>query len=149
MAIFRTYACPACAGTFEVLHMNRDEPPPNTCELCNVSFLKRKKKPTQTIGKVSIGGSNLAKSVAATYRSLEQSTGETNLKDNLRVGDASGRPMPDNTVSRTAAAMDHNYWGGGGAIDIATTRRDAKAGVRGGNGGVAIAAIQKKRLGFV
>jgi hypothetical protein len=128
--------------------MSRDEPIPDTCELCNVSFLKRKKKPTQTIGKVSIGGSNLAKSVAATYRSLEKSTGETNLKDNLRVGDASGRPMPDNIVSRTAAASGHNFWGGGGAIDIAQARADAKAGVKSGNGGVAIAAIQSKRFGL-
>jgi hypothetical protein len=148
MAIYRTYACPACKGEFEVLHMSRDEPAPNTCDLCNVSFLKRKKKPAQTIGKVSIGGSNLAKSVAATYRSLEQSTGETNLKDNLRVGDAAGRPMPDNIVSRTARDSGHNFWGGGGAIDIATARRDAKAGAANGNGGIAIEAIQKKRLGF-
>lgn len=148
MAVYRTYACPACKGEFEVLHMRSDEPAPTTCELCNVSFLRRKKKPSQTIGKVSIGGSNLAKSVAATYRSLEQSTGETNLKDNLREGDASGRPMPVNAVSVAAAEMGHNYWGGNGAIDIASARRDARAGAAAGNGGMAIAAIQKKRLGL-
>lgn len=148
MPIFRTYACPACKGEFEVLHMDRAEPAPNSCGLCNVSFLRRKKKPSQAIGKVSIGGSNIAKSVAATYRSLEASTGETNLRDNLRDGEASGRPLPNNVVTQTAAAIDHNYWGGGGAIDIATARRDAKAGAAAGNGGAAIAAIQNKRLGI-
>ena len=37
MAIVRTYQCSHCSGTFDELHMNRNEPPPAFCKLCGHS----------------------------------------------------------------------------------------------------------------
>mgnify|MGYP003344726765 CR=1 FL=1 len=34
MPVVRTYGCPDCGGSFDFLHMTRDEPPPAHCELC-------------------------------------------------------------------------------------------------------------------
>lgn len=126
MAISRTYRCPDCEGTFRFLHMNREEPPPQYCELCH-SFMGE--EPEAEVSAVNIGGSALAKSVASTYKTLEETTKITDLKDGLRPGDSAAASMPNNVVTQFAAQEGMQMWQGG---NIGGYTAAARGGERGG-----------------
>lgn len=110
MPVMRTYRCPDCGGVFEFLHMSRNEPPPDNCELCQSSM-----QAVPELPKVNIGGSNISKAVDMTYAAAEESLGVTDLKDNLREGDIAAK-VPNNPVTQVAAQIGHNFWGGGGGV---------------------------------
>ena len=79
--------------------------------------------------KLNIGGSAISKSVDQTYKMAESSLGVTDMKDSLHEGDQAAK-IPLNTVSRTAAQMGHNYWGGnsptlGNTTDLIASSRGA------------------------
>lgn len=108
MPVIRTYRCPDCSGTFDFFHRTFSEPPPAHCELCKSAMFDVEPE----LPKVNIGGSNIAKSVDQTYAAAEASLGVTDMKDSLREGEPAAK-IPVNTVTRVAAQMGHNFWGGG------------------------------------
>ena len=108
MPVIRTYQCPDCEGRFEFYHRTSSEPPPAHCDLCKAPMFDAEPE----LPKINIGGSNIAKSVDQVYASAEQSLGVTDMKDSLREGEPAAK-IPVNTVTRVAAQMGHNFWGGG------------------------------------
>lgn len=108
MPVIRTYQCPDCSETFDFFHRTASEPPPAHCEVCKAPMFDV----APELPKVNIGGSNLSKSVDQTYAAAEASLGVTDMKDSLRDGEPAAK-VPVNTVTRVAAQMGHNFWGGG------------------------------------
>ena len=110
MPILRKYKCPDCSGTFEFLHMTSAEPPPENCDLCG-NYMGEEPKPELAAPKYI--GTPLSKSVDKVYASMEREIGVTNMKDNLREGDAAAiSKIPDNEVTRFAAQTGMTYWQG-------------------------------------
>ncbi len=70
MPVTRTYGCPECGGTFKFLHLNRDEPPPDNCELCKAYMGD---EPQEIPGAPAIIGVK-AKAIDDAYRQLEESS---------------------------------------------------------------------------
>lgn len=108
MPVIRTYRCPDCEGKFEFYHRTSSEPPPAHCELCKAPMFDTEPE----LPRINIGGSDIVKSVDQVYAASEQSLGVTDMKDSLREGEPAAK-MPLNTVTRVAAQMGHNFWGGG------------------------------------
>jgi len=143
MPVVRTYGCPDCGGSFDFLHMTRDEPPPAHCELCRTFMGEVEPE----LPGVNIGGSNISKSVDQVYRDAERTMGVTDWNDGLRDGDATAkkRQLPDNEVTRFAAQNGMNLWGGASTSDYvkaAGARRNPE-----GTGAGVIGAMQEKNYG--
>jgi hypothetical protein len=107
--VSRVYKCPDCEGTFRFLHMTREEPPPEHCELCG-NYMGE--EPEEELAAPAIGGSALSKSVEAVYRTQERERGITDMRDALRPGDVAGREVR-NSVTEFAAQAGMTYWQGG------------------------------------
>jgi hypothetical protein len=69
MPIFRTYLCPDCSGTFEVLHMSRADPAPDVCELCAADL----SEPTIVPGTHNISSARSA-SIDSVYTKMESAS---------------------------------------------------------------------------
>ena len=146
MPVLRTYACSECSSSFEVFHKRSDEPPPRFCMSCGFDFEGGSEAAALEVQlpKVNLGGSELSKSVEQTYRTLEASSGVTNLRDGLRPGEVAARPV-DNIVTQTMKGLQEaggisSWQGGGGSIGAALASSGPK-GQRGAES--AISAIQR------
>lgn len=156
--IIRTYKCPECSNTFEVLQSSKDGPPAE-CKICEADFGEDLEA---VPGTHAIGGSAIARSTDGMYRELEASSAAraaeldaphlkvTDLKDNLREGDVAAK-APDNTVTRFAREAKNttgaNFgWGGGFSTPGARVAPPIPTGVPGqaftGPGHIALAGAQ-------
>lgn len=142
MPVVRTYGCPDCGGSFDFMHMTRDEPPPAHCELCKAFMGEVEPE----LPGVNIGGSNISKSVDQVYRDAERTMGVTDWNDGLRAGDETAkRHVPDNAVSRFMRDTGSDYWAQTNVTDLvkaAGARRNPE-----GTGAGVIGAMQEKNYG--
>lgn len=116
MPVMRTYKCPDCGGSFRHLHMLRDDPPPEVCELCN-SFMGEDPQPELSAPAISAGHpKTVREAVDSVYRQAEQFNGVTNMKDNLQMGEVAAMPGSlgkGNPVQQVMQESGFNPWGGG------------------------------------
>lgn len=66
MPIVRTYECGNCGGSFDELHMRRDEPPPAFCKLCGHSTA-----PQQAVTAPNINSAH-AKVIDGTVQAIDE-----------------------------------------------------------------------------
>lgn len=89
MAIVRTYKCEDCSTTFDKLHFDRSEGPPE-CPGCQAIAAKQ----TQVPAGFSIGGGTISKAGDLCQDIVERDYGMSNMRDNMREGDIAAITPP-------------------------------------------------------
>lgn len=121
MPVVRTYECPDCGGSFQHLHLKREEPPPDSCKLCHATF-DEVPSPLPSGPRIL---TNLGKSHDQVYRAMEETSRNraelayqvgggdrseydamhvTDMKDNVREGDIAAI-TPPSPVQRALEAQ--------------------------------------------
>ena len=125
MPVMRTYRCGDCGHEVEVLHMNRTDPPPSSCAVCDSL-----KAPDRQLSAPHIARP-IGKSADSVYRQMEESsqaraehvaefTGEssgttamkiTDMNDHQRAGDIAAMrtvtPTTPNNMMAPSAALEY------------------------------------------
>ena len=109
MPIMRTYACPDCEGQFEFLHLTRDEPPPEVCELCG-EFMGE--EPAPLPARINLGSE--ASTVIDNIAQDAMAQGKmTDMKTDSHQGEVTGMRIHNPVTDYMDAMKSHGFdeWG--------------------------------------
>lgn len=166
MARLRIYECPHCTGSFEVFHMQNDEPPPRFCQLCGYDtdeeplvqplsaphIAKAVGKATDNIYRATEEGAQHRVTMAQEMFGLDTESANalkiTDMRSGTRPGETAAMPVI-NPITQFMNANPNSGGFGQTAVSSAAHEAAVRTGYAPNAGAHAMADLRKTHAKFV